>query len=50
MIAPLITVCTAFIAMSAVPFLPEFTIFSHTVKPIISDINVGLLFVLAVSS
>ena len=50
MIAPLITVSTAFIAMSAVPFLPEFTIFEHTVKPIISDINVGLLFVLAVSS
>ncbi|QKF72329.1 NADH:quinone oxidoreductase I, membrane subunit H [Aliarcobacter faecis] len=50
MIAPLITVSTAFIAMSAVPFLPEFTIFSYTIKPIISDINVGLLFVLAVSS
>ncbi len=48
MLAPLITVCSAFIAMSAVPFLPEFEIFSHKVSPIISDINIGVLFVLAV--
>jgi len=39
MIAPIITAATAFIAMSAVPFSPGF---------IISDINVGLLFVLGV--
>jgi len=37
MIAPLITAATAFIAMSAVPFFPGF---------IVSDINVGILFVL----
>jgi NADH-quinone oxidoreductase subunit H len=37
MIAPIITAATAFIAMSAVPFLPGV---------IISDINVGVLFVL----
>jgi NADH-quinone oxidoreductase subunit H len=37
MIAPVITAATAFIAMSAVPFLPGV---------IISDINVGLLFIL----
>ena len=39
MIAPVITAATAFIAMSAVPFFPGF---------IISDINVGILFVLGV--
>ena len=39
MIAPILTAATAFIAMSAVPFFPGF---------IISDINVGLLFVLGV--
>ena len=39
MIAPVITAATAFIAMSAVPFLPGV---------IVSDINVGLLFVLGV--
>ncbi|MDY0321541.1 MAG: NADH-quinone oxidoreductase subunit NuoH [Arcobacteraceae bacterium] len=48
MIAPVITAATAFIAMSAVPFLPEFNIGNHTVTPIISDVNVGLLFVLGV--
>ncbi|MCK5295130.1 MAG: NADH-quinone oxidoreductase subunit NuoH [Arcobacteraceae bacterium] len=37
MFAPIITAATAFIAMSAVPFIPGV---------IISDINVGLLFVL----
>jgi NADH-quinone oxidoreductase subunit H len=37
MIAPVITAATAFIAMSAVPFVPGF---------IISDVNVGVLFVL----
>ena len=46
MIAPVITAATAFIAMSAVPFFPEFEIFGHSVRPIIADINVGVLFVL----
>jgi NADH-quinone oxidoreductase subunit H len=49
MIAPIITAATAFIAMSAVPFFPSFTIGDHTVTPIIADINVGLLFVLGVA-
>ncbi len=48
MIAPIITAATAFIAMTAVPFFPEFTAFGHTVHPIVSDVNVGLLFVLGV--
>jgi NADH-quinone oxidoreductase subunit H len=39
MIAPIITAATAFIAMSAVPFIPGV---------IISDVNVGVLFVLGV--
>lgn len=39
MIAPVITAATAFIAMSAVPFIPGV---------IISDVNVGVLFVLGV--
>ncbi len=37
MIAPIITAATAFIAMSAIPFLPGV---------IVSDVNVGILFVL----
>jgi NADH-quinone oxidoreductase subunit H len=48
-IAPIITASTAFIAMTAVPFFPEFELFGYTVRPIISDINVGLLFVMGVA-
>lgn len=48
MIAPVITAATAFIAFAAVPIFPEFTLFGHVVRPIISDINIGLLFVLSV--
>jgi NADH-quinone oxidoreductase subunit H len=48
MIAPIITAATAFIAMTAVPFFPEFTVFGYKVKPIVADINVGLLFILGV--
>jgi NADH-quinone oxidoreductase subunit H len=47
-IAPVITAASAFIAMSAIPFFPEFEVFGHTVRPIIADINVGLLFILGV--
>jgi len=49
-IAPVISAATAFIAMSAVPFFPEFELFGHTVRPIIADINVGILFVLGVGA
>jgi NADH-quinone oxidoreductase subunit H len=47
-IAPIITAATAFIAMAAIPFFPPFELFGRTINPIISDINVGLLFVLGV--
>ena len=49
-IAPVIAAATAFIAMSAVPFLPEFTIpfTDHVVRPIVADVNVGVLFVVGV--
>ena len=47
MIAPVITAATAFIALAAVPLLPEFEIFGITVRPIVADLNIGLLFVIA---
>lgn len=50
MIAPIITAATAFIAATAVPFFPEFELFGYTVRPIISDVNVGVLFVMGVAS
>ena len=50
MIAPIITAATAFIAATAVPFFPEFELFGYTIRPIISDVNVGVLFVMGVAS
>ena len=50
MIAPIITAATAFIAMTAVPFFPEFEVFGYTIRPIVADINVGVLFVMGVAS
>jgi len=47
-IAPVIAAASAFTAMAAIPFLPEFTIFGHTIQPIVADINVGVLYVLGV--
>ena len=49
MIAPIITAATAFIAMTAVPFFPEFELFGYTVRPIVADVNVGVIFVMGVS-
>ena len=49
-IAPVIAPACAFTAMAAIPFFPEFTVFGYTVTPIISDINVGILFVMGVAS
>ena len=47
-IAPVITAATAFMAAAAIPFLPEFTLFDYTVRPIISDVNIGVLYVVGV--
>jgi len=47
MVAPIITAATAFIALAAVPLLPEFTLFGIDIKPIVSDMNIGILFVIA---
>lgn len=49
-IAPVIGAAAAFSALAAVPILPEFTLFGYTVRPIVADINVGLLYVLGVMS
>ncbi|MDR0407319.1 MAG: NADH-quinone oxidoreductase subunit NuoH [Campylobacteraceae bacterium] len=50
LIAPLITIAAVFTAFAAVPMFSEFTFFGYKVYPIISDINVGILFILGVSS
>ncbi len=50
LIAPLISAIAAFAALAPVPFLPEFEIFGHTVRPILADINVGVLYIAGVAS
>jgi len=47
-IAPVITAATAFMAAAAIPFLPQFEVFGYTVHPIVSDIDVGILYILGV--
>lgn len=49
-LAPAIAVISAFIAMAPIPFFPEFELFGYTIRPIIADINVGILFALAIGS
>jgi len=48
-LAPLLAAICAFVSLAAIPMLPEFTLFGRTIQPIISDINVGLLFVIGTS-
>jgi NADH-quinone oxidoreductase subunit H len=47
-IAPVVTAATAFLAAAAIPFWPSFEINGYTVNPIVSDINVGILYILGV--
>jgi NADH-quinone oxidoreductase subunit H len=50
LIAPLIAAIAAMTAIAAVPLFPEFTVFGHTVRPILADVGVGVLFVMGVAS
>lgn len=50
LIAPLISAIGALAALATVPFLPEFELFGHTVRPILADVGVGVLYVLGVSA
>lgn len=50
LIAPLIAAITAMTALATVPLLPEFTMFGHTIRPIIADVGIGILFVMGVTS
>ena len=50
LIAPLISAIAAFAALAPVPFLPEFEVFGHTIRPILADINVGVLYIAGVAA
>ncbi len=50
-LAPIVTVIPALAALAVIPFTgAPFTLFGYEVKPFISDINVALLYLLAISS
>lgn len=49
-LAPVITFVPAMLAISVVPVADKFTLFGHEINMVISDMNIGILFVLAVSS
>ena len=50
LLAPFLAVTMALLSISVIPFGPEVTIFGHTTWMQLTDLNVGVLFVLAVSS
>lgn len=50
LLAPFIAVCLALISISTIPFGPEVNIFGVRTFMQISDVNAGILFVLAISS
>ena len=49
-LAPLMALVPAFVAYAVVPFGPEVTIFGHTFHLYVTDLNIGILYVLALSS
>ncbi len=49
-IAPGIALFIALIAFTVIPFGKELTIFGHTIPLVIADINIGILFILGMSS
>ena len=50
-LAPILTVVPALAALAVIPFAGEsFTVFGYQVNPWITDLNVGLLYLLAISS
>ena len=49
-LAPALTVVPALITVCVVPFGPDVTLFGHTTKLVIADIDVGPLFIFAISS
>jgi len=50
LLAPFLAVTMALISISVIPFGPEITVFGHQTWMQLTDLDVGLLFVLAISS
>jgi len=49
-LAPMISLFVAFSTYAVIPFGPEVTIFGEPVKLVVADVNIGILYVLALSS
>src|ERR1700733_7362598 len=50
LLAPFLAVFMALISISVIPFGTEFTVMGHRVMMQLTDLNIGILFILAVSS
>jgi len=51
LLAPVLSVIPAFAALAVLPFAgTSFTIFGHEITPFITDVNIGVLYILAVTS
>jgi NADH-quinone oxidoreductase subunit H len=50
LLAPFIAVCLALISISVIPFGPQIDVFGYRTYMQISDVNVGILFILAISA
>jgi NADH-quinone oxidoreductase subunit H len=48
--APAVVATTALLIFAVVPFGPDLSLFGHEVPMVVSDINIGMLYVLALSS
>jgi NADH-quinone oxidoreductase subunit H len=50
-LAPIISIIPAFAALAVIPFAGEpFTLFGYTIQPWITDVNIGILYILSISS
>lgn len=49
-LAPIISISVAFVTFAVVPFGDHVTLFGHDIKLQIADVNVGVLYILALSS
>jgi len=50
MLAPILIFVPSFVVWSVIPFGEAFTVGGMTIEPFIADINIGVLFILAISS
>jgi len=49
-LAPMIALFVAFTTYAVIPFGPELRIFNYTIPLVVADVNIGILFVLALTS